>query len=124
MANEKFITFMLDKGLSMALSIVVIYAVITLIQKAPKIVDKFLETFSANIKAIENSTDVIRDTKEMHCLMDKKIDDIQETIEDLKSVLITIQSDNESGKRDLLDKIEKLYREVEELKKGAGFKRG
>ncbi|MBU5669486.1 hypothetical protein KQI68_06495 [Peptoniphilus sp. MSJ-1] len=118
MANEKFITFMIEKGLSMALSIVVIYAVITLIQKSPKIISEFLDAFRANIKAMENSTEVIKDTKEMHNRMDKKIDDIQRTIEELKHVLVTVQSDNEVCKRELLDKIEKLYEEVEDLKKG------
>ncbi len=117
MTIEKIIAIAIEKGLSILLSGLVIYFIIQLIKHAPNVIKEFLDITRQMSIATENSTDVIKDTKEMHDIMDRKIDIIQKTIEELKSLII----ENSEMRAELMQKIEKLENEVSELKKqGAG----
>ena len=117
MTIEKIIAIAIEKGLSILLSGLVIYFIIQLIKHAPSVIKEFLDITRQMSIATENSTDVIKDTKEMHDIMDRKIDIIQKTIEELKTLII----ENSEMRAELMQKIEKLESEVSELKKqGAG----
>lgn len=113
MTTENIVTLIVEKGLSIVLSGLVIYTLIQLIKQGPGIVKEFFEISRKMTAATDNSTEVIKDTKEMHDLMDRKIDTIQQTIEELKAMV----SENTAVSSELFKKIEKLEKEVESLKK-------
>lgn len=113
MTPEKLVTLIIEKGLSIVLSALVIYALIQLIKNGPAIVKEFFDISRKMTTATDNSTKVIKDTKEMHDLMDRKIDSIQQTIEELKAMV----GENTAVSSELFKKIEKLEKEVESLKK-------
>lgn len=113
MTTENIVTLIIEKGLSIVLSALVIYALIQLIKHGPAIVKEFFDISRKMTTATDNSTEVIKDTKDMHELMDRKIDTIQQTIEELKAMV----SENTSMNSELYKKIEKLEKEVESLKK-------
>lgn len=113
MTVEKIVTLAVEKGLSIVLSGLVIYMLIQIIKKGPSIIKEFFDISRKMTTATDNSTEVIKDTKDMHELMDRKIDTIQQTIEELKAMV----SENTSVNSELFKKIEKLEKEVESLKK-------
>lgn len=113
MTTENIVTLIVEKGLSIVLSGLVIYTLIQLIKQGPGIVKEFFDISRKMTTATDNSTEVIKDTKDMHELMDRKIDNIQQTIEELKAMV----SENTSMNSELYKKIEKLEKEVESLKK-------
>lgn len=107
----------IDKSLSYVISILVIFAVYKVIKHAPEIVSAFLEAFKNNTIAIDNSTEVIKDTKIMHELMKKKLDGVQGTLEELKELVVSQSNSTEEMRSELLNKIEKLEGEFSQLKK-------
>ncbi|NLY20143.1 MAG: hypothetical protein GXZ08_02515 [Tissierellia bacterium] len=113
----------IDKGLSFILSILVIFAIYKVIKHAPDIISAFLEAFKNNTIAIDNSTEVIKDTKIMHEIMDKKIDSLQDTVDEMKTLLVTQNQDNSETSKMMLEKIEKMESDISALKK-SGNKEG
>ena len=116
MTVEKIVTLIVEKGLSIVLSGLVIYLIWQIIKHGPGIIKEFFDISRKMTAATDNSTEVIKDTKDMHELMDRKIDNIQQTIEELKAMV----SENTSVNSELFKKIEKLEKEVESLKKRGG----
>lgn len=113
MTVENIVTLIVEKGLSIVLSGLVIYLIWQIIKHGPGIIKEFFDISRKMTAATDNSTEVIKDTKDMHELMDRKIDTIQQTIEELKAMV----SENTSINSELYKKIEKLEKEVESLKK-------
>lgn len=120
MEAENVITLIIEKGLSTVLSGFVIYLIWQIIKQGPGIIKEFFSISREMTIAANNSTEVIKDAKEMHNLMDKKIDNIQQTIEELKAMV----GENTTVNTELFKKIEKLEKEVESLKKRDGGKKG
>ena len=120
MEPENVITLIVEKGISIVLSGLVIYLIWQIIKHGPDIIREFFDISRKMTTATENSNEVIKDTKEMHDLMDRKIDNIQQTIEELKAMI----GENTTVNSELFKKIEKLEKEVESLKKRDGGNKG
>lgn len=123
MTIEQLITVIIEKGVSVVLSVIVIYAVIQLIRHAPALTNRFFDLIQNNTIATSNSTRVMEeakatfnDTREMHNIMDAKIHKMQEEISDIRQILERNDEADKEFQQILLDKINSLKEEIEVLK--------
>lgn len=115
MSIEKVVTLAIDKGLSFVLSGLMIFVIWQIIKHAPEFGAKLIDAFTLNTSAIDKSTLYLAESKNMHENMDKKIDIIHDTVEDLKA---TILQENQNNKIEIIQKINKLEEEIKNLKGG------
>lgn len=121
---EEIIRVAIEKGLSVALSLVVLIFLATLIKYLPKWVPSIIKALAENAAATSKNAEVMKNvqgvfqsTGEIHYKMDTKIDDIKKTIDELKGLLVTYTDQNEQDKQKVVEAIYRLEKDVEELKK-------
>ncbi|MDY2987718.1 MAG: hypothetical protein SOR77_08810 [Peptoniphilus sp.] len=112
---DRITAIAIEKGSTTVLSLLMIYAVWQVIRHAPGFGARLIDAFTLNTSAIDKSTLYLAESRNIHENMDKKIDTIQDSVEDLKA---TILQENQNNKIEIIQKINKLEEEIKNLKGG------
>lgn len=130
------INLIIEKGLTVILSAFWVYILFNVIKKSPEWIPKIFDLAKQFVNALDNSntiqkevTEVFKDTKLMHEVMDEKMDNqhkeidlkmdaILEQIESLSKIIEINEKADEDFKKVIMKEINKLKEEFEELKKG------
>lgn len=124
MGFAEVIEFIIEKGITLGLSLLVILFIYQLITNLPKWVEMIANVFKDNAVSTDNNTEVMRevkevfkDTKDMHVVMDNKMDNIINHINALTDMLEQNKDADDDFRHVVLKQIDKLIADLEEIEK-------
>jgi hypothetical protein len=109
-----------DKGISVALSLMVMYAVWELIKKGPGWFERMVKATENSTSAILENSRIIENTEGMHDEMNAKIESIMQDVEDLKDEIVQKGQVDEK----ILSIVQTLERKIDDLGKPTIHKGG